>query len=85
MLPKSNQPGQLYGTAKTYKFTNIEEITIDNLKFHPIIAQTGTYTYNAAQVIAEYLKPLCSGNSYIIRNMQEFPILLEQQDPLLPD
>ena len=85
MLPKSNQSAQLCGTAKTYKFTNIEEITIDNLKFHPIIAQTGTYTYNAAQVIGEYLKPLCSGNSYIIRNTQEFLILLKQQDPLLPD
>ena len=85
MLPKSNQPGQLYGTAKTHKFTNIDEITIDNLKFRPIIAQTGTYTYNAAQVIAKYLKPLCSGNNYIIRNTQEFPISLKQQDPLLPD
>ena len=85
MLPKSNQPGQLYGTAKTHKFTNIDEITIDNLKFRPIIAQTGTYTYNAAQVIAKHLKPLHSGNNYIIRNMQEFPMSLKQQDPLLPD
>ena len=78
MLPKSNQPGQLYGTAKTHKFTNIDEITIDNLKFRPIIAQTGTYTYNAAQVIAKYLKLLCSRNNYIIRNTQEFPISLKQ-------
>ena len=40
MLPKSNQPGQLYGTAKTHKITNIDEITIDNLLFRPIITQT---------------------------------------------
>ena len=32
MLPKSNQPWQLYGTAKTHKLININEITIDNLK-----------------------------------------------------
>ena len=38
MLPKSNEPGQLYGTAKTHKFTNIDEITIYNLKFRTIIA-----------------------------------------------
>ena len=63
MLPKSNQSGQLYGTAKACEFTNIDEITIDNLKFCPIIAQTGTCTYNAAQVIAKYLNPLCSGKS----------------------
>ena len=52
MLPTSNQPGQLYGTAKTHKFGNIADITVDNLKFCPIIAQSGTYTYNAVQVIA---------------------------------
>ena len=63
----------------------IEDITLENLKFRPIIAQSGTYTYNAAQVIADYLKPLCSDNNYIIRNTQEFPKLLQQQDPLLPN
>ena len=79
----SNQPGQLYGTSKTHKFSSIEDITLENLKFRPIIAQSGTYTYNAAQVIADYLKPLCSDNDYIIRNTQEFLKLLQQQDPLL--
>ena len=83
MLPKSNQLGQLYGTAKTHKFSSIDHITLENLKFRPIIIQSGTYTYNAAQVIAGYLKPLCSDNDYIIRNTQEFPKLLQQQDPLL--
>ena len=53
MLPKSNQPGQLYGTAETYKFKNIEDITLCTLKFHHIIAQSGTYTYNASHVMAE--------------------------------
>ena len=83
MLPKSNQPGQLYGTAKTHKFSSIDHITLENLKFQPIITQSGTYTYNAAQVIAGYLKPLCSDNDYMIRNTQEFLKLLQQQDPLL--
>ena len=43
ILPKSNQSGQ-FGTAKTHKFTNIDEISINNLKFRPTIAKTGTYT-----------------------------------------
>ena len=81
----SNQPGQLYGTSKTHKFSSIEDITLENLKFRPIIAQSRTYTYKATQVIADYLKPLCSDNDYIIRNTQEFPKLLQQQDPLLPN
>ena len=85
MLPKSNQPGQLYGTAKTHKFSSIDDITLENLKFRPIITQSGTYTYNVAQVIADYLKPLCSDNDCIMRNTQEFLKLLQQQDPLLPN
>ena len=45
MPPKSNQLGQIYGKAKTKKFTNTVEITIDNLTFRPIIAQAGKCTY----------------------------------------
>ena len=85
MLPKSNQPGQLYGTATTHKFDNIEDITLEHLKFRPMIPQSGTYTYYAGQVIADYLKPLCGDNDYIIRNTQESPKLLQQQDLLFPN
>ena len=42
MLPSSNQPAPLYGTAKTHKFDDINEIAVDSLKFRPIIAQAGT-------------------------------------------
>ena len=45
MLPKSNHLGQIYCNAKTQKFTNTVEITIDNLTFRPIIAQADKYTY----------------------------------------
>ena len=65
-LPVSNQPGQLYGTGKTRKFDITADITVDNLKLRPIIAQSGIYTYNAVQVIANFLKPLRSNNEYII-------------------
>ena len=54
----------------------------DNLKFRSIIARSGTYTYNAAQVIANYLKPLCSNNEYISRNTREFANIIREQDPL---
>ena len=57
-LPTSNQPARLYGTAKKYKFTSPDIIIRGYLKFWPVIAQTGTYTYIAAQVIPKYLKPL---------------------------
>ena len=57
MLPKSNLPGQLYGTAKTHKFNSIEDVTLENLKFRSIIAQSGTYTYNPVQIFVDYLKP----------------------------
>ena len=82
---KSNQPGQLYGNTKTHKFNKIDYMTLGNLKFGPIIAQSGTYTYNTAPAVTEYLKPLCSDNKYIIRNTQEFPKMLHQQEPLSPN
>ena len=82
MCAPSNTPAQLYGTAKTHKFDNISNITVESLKFRPIIAQTGTCMYNAAQVISEYLKPLYVGNEYIIHNTQDFARLIQSQPPL---
>ena len=84
MRPVSNQPGRLYATAKTHKFNSPDEITVENLKFRPIISQVGTYTYNAAKVIANYLKPLCQ-NDYKIDDTQSFPSMLKQQTPLSLD
>ena len=62
MQPTSNQPARIYGTAKTHKFENRDNITLEQLKLRPILAQNGSYTYNAAQVIGGYLKPLTSHN-----------------------
>ena len=75
----------LYGLAKTHKFDNIEDITLQQLKFRPIIAQVGTSTYKAAQVIAEYLQPLVSANPHLITNTQQFPAMLKSQPPLQDD
>ena len=80
-----NQTNLVNFMALLRLFNSIEDITLENLKFCPIIAQSGTYTYNAAHVIADYLKPLCSDNDYIIRNIKKFPKLSQQQDPSLPN
>ena len=85
MYPTSNQPAQLYETAKTHKHENIDEINVQSLNFRPIIAQTGTCTYNAAQVISNYLKPLYTCNEYIIGNTQDFSKLIQEQSPLQLD
>ena len=49
------------------------------------MAQTGTCTYNAAQVISNYLKPLYTCNEYIIGNTQDFSKLIQEQSPLQLD
>ena len=36
--PTSNQPAFLYGTAKTHKFQNPGQITMNNLKLRPIVS-----------------------------------------------
>ena len=84
MRPVSNQPGRLYATAKTHKFSSLDEITIEKLKFRPIISQVGTYAYNAAKVIADYLKPLCQ-NEFKINDLQSFSSMLKDQTPLNPN
>ena len=58
MKPKSSQPAGLYSTAKTYKFNDLDEISVEKLKFRPIVDQTGTATYGTAKIIGEYLKRL---------------------------
>ena len=82
MLSSSNQPAQVQGTAKTHKFDDINEIAVDQLKFRPIIAQTGTYMYKTAQVISEYLKPLHENNNFVIKNTQNLAQLIREQPPL---
>ena len=84
MRPVSNQPGRLYATAKTHKFSSLDGITIEKLKFRPIISQIGTYTYDAAKVITEYLKPLCQ-NEYKVNDTQSFPSMLKDQTPMNPN
>ena len=64
LYPYSNHPAKLYGTARTHKFNNILEINKEKFKFRLIIDQTGTYSYNAAQVISQYLKPLFKNEIY---------------------
>ena len=84
MKPDSNHSARLYGTAKTHKFETLEDITVTNLKFWPIIDQTGTFTYNAAKVISDYLRPLCK-NEYSINDTQKFPSMLSSIPPLQDD
>ena len=84
MYPRSNQPAKLYRTAKTHKFNNIQEINKENLKFRPIIDLTETYSYNAAQVILQYLKPLCK-NEFTINDTQSFSADIKNIPPLQED
>ena len=75
MQPDSNQPARLYGTTKTQKFETLEDITVGNLRFRPVIDQTETFKYNVAKVISDYLRPLCK-NEYSINDIQKFPSML---------
>ena len=50
-------------------------MTLDQLKLHAIIDQTGAYIYNTSKVVAKYLKPL-SKNKYSIDATLTFPDLL---------
>ena len=79
MHPKSNQPGRFFATARTCKFDSVNDITLDKLKLHPIIDQTGTYIYNASKVVAKYLRPV-SKNKYSIDDTLTFLDLLKNAE-----
>ena len=81
MRPKSNQPARLYATGKTHKFNNLDKVTVDKLKFRPIVDQTGTATYDAAKIIGEYLKPFAL-NEYKINDCLKFPDMIKELPPL---
>ena len=69
MRPRSNQLGQFFATAMMHKFESTSDITLEQLKLHPIIDQTGTYIYKASKVVAK--------NDYSIRDTLNFPHLLK--------
>ena len=52
MRPTSSQPTKLFATAKTLKFTDINQININDLILYPIIDQTGTHLYVCSKIIA---------------------------------
>ena len=80
--PSSNQYAQLYQTVNDHNFDDINDITVESLKFRPIIAQTGTYMYKTVQIISEYLKPLYENNDFITKKIQDFTQLIREQPPL---
>ena len=84
MRPVSNQLAKLYGTAKTHKFEDLKDITPQSLKCHPIIDQTGTFTYKAAKAISNYLNPLCQ-KEYSTSDTQQFSDMLSNLPSLLDD
>ena len=67
---------------KTHKFGSTD-IKLTKLKFHPIIDQTGTYTYKTSKVISRYLKLLCD-SEYTIKDKQSFAKLIKEL-PLLQE
>ena len=82
ILPSSNQPGQLYKTAKTHKFDYVNNNTAESLKFRPIKTQIGTHIYKIVRVISEYVKPIFENNDFNILNTQDFPQLIREEPPL---
>ena len=73
MTPVSNQPVSLYATAKIHKFSLLDEMTTEKSEFRPIILQGGTSTYNAAKVIADYLKYCVKMNAKLMTHSPFHP------------
>ena len=84
MRTVNNVLAKIYGRVKTYKLGNLKDITLQNLKWCPIIDQTRRFTYKAAKVIPHYSKSLWQ-NEYSIPDTQQFLDMLLNLLPLLDD
>ena len=49
----SYQLGKIFPNAKTHKSDSLEDITIQNFKFRPIISHKVTYAYNPVKVLSD--------------------------------
>ena len=87
MRPKSNQPAKLCATANTFKLNDIDERTVEKLKFRPIVNQTDTAPYNATKVIGDYLKQLACNDCLndVINDCRKLPDMLKMLPPLQKD
>ena len=87
MRPKSNQPVKLCATANTLKLKDIDERTVEKLKFRTIVNQTDTATYDATKVIDDYLKPLACNDCLndVINDCFKLPDMLKMLPPLQKD
>ena len=72
MRPSSHQAAKLYATAKTHKFQDLGDITVEQLTVRPIMDQTNIMAYNTSQIMSKYLQPLAE-NEYIIKDTLKFP------------
>ena len=78
----TNQPE--YMLLLKHKFSYVDNVNINDLKFRPIIDQIGMMTYNVAKVISDYLRPL-SKNKYTINDTLSFADMIKRLQPLLDD
>ena len=84
MLPTTNEPARIYASTQTHKFSSVDSVNINDLKFRLIINQTGTMTYNAAKVISYYLRPLCK-TKYTINDSFSYADIIQRLPPLPDD
>ena len=54
MLQTSSQPARIDDSTRTHKFSFADSVNINDLKFRPIIDQTGMVTYSTPKVISDY-------------------------------
>ena len=77
MQPSLNQSTKL---RETQRFDDLNDITVEQLNFRPIIAQIGTYMSKTGQIISKYLKHLYE--NFIVKNIEYFAQLITEQPRL---
>ena len=74
-----NQPERLFCTAKTHKFINLQDITL-NLKFRAIIDQSNSFSSKAAKFLSNDIK-LLQDKDYMLYDTLESLELIRKLPP----
>ena len=76
MRPTTSQPTRLFATMKMQKFTDIKQLSINDLKLCPVIDQTGTHLLTS-KIIVQHLQ-LLAINKHTTSDTLAFPDILRK-------
>ena len=76
LYPSGSAPARIYGTPKMHKFSSSDSFP----KLRPIVSSIGTFNYNLARFLCDFLSPLVP-NDYSCKGTFSFVSEIKNANP----